>query len=77
MNSTHTKMPTIDHAEVLQPTPFQPRVNSFNLVESWTDWNGYKIARVYDTLTSEYFAIRSTCGVMDLTPMEKYRISGH
>lgn len=76
MGSSDTKMPAVDHAEVLQPTPFQPRVNSLCLVEDWTGWNGYKIARVYDTLTSEYFAIRSTCGVMDLTPMEKYRISG-
>ncbi len=75
MNASN-KASVIDYTEVLQPTPFQSRVNDLCLVENWTGWNGYKIARVYDTLTSEYFAIRSTCGVMDLTPMEKYRISG-
>ena len=69
------KASEIDYTEVLQPTPFQSRVNDLCLVENWTGGMD-KIARVYDTLTSEYFAIRSTCGVMDLTPMEKYRISG-
>ena len=39
-------------------------------------WNGYQTPRVLDTLSAEYFAIRSGCSVMDLTPMEKYRISG-
>jgi aminomethyltransferase len=45
-------------------------------VKNWTSWNGYQTARVYDTLAAEYFAIRSSCSVMDLTPMEKYRIGG-
>ena len=40
------------------------------------DWNGYLTARTYDTLAAEYFAIRSSCSVMDLTPMGKYRING-
>ena len=39
-------------------------------------WNGYQTSRVLDTLSAEYFAIRSGCSVMDLTPMEKYRITG-
>ena len=29
-----------------------------------------------DKLSTEYFAVRSGCAVMDLTPMEKYRIRG-
>ncbi len=66
----------VDFREVLKPTPFQSRIENYGVVQDWTSWNGYKTARVYDSLTSEYFAIRSTCGVMDLTPMEKYRISG-
>ena len=76
MQSMNIAASVIDHTEVLQPTPFQARVESYALVESWMSWNGYKTARIYDTLSAEYFAIRSTCGVMDLTPMEKYRISG-
>ena len=66
----------VDFKEVLAPTPFQDRVDSYCLTEDWASWNGYKTAKTYDTLASEYFAIRSTCGVMDLTPMEKYRVGG-
>jgi len=58
------------------PSPFHSRVEEHSLVKNWMSWNGYQTARVYDTLASEYFAIRSSCSVMDLTPMEKYRISG-
>ncbi|MEH6549591.1 MAG: aminomethyltransferase family protein [Pseudomonadales bacterium] len=70
------KAPPHDFREVLQKSPFHARVDEKSLVKSWTSWNGYQTARVYDTLASEYFAIRSSCSVMDLTPMEKYRISG-
>lgn len=62
--------------QVLRPSPFHARVEEHCQIKNWTSWNGYQTARVYDTLASEYFAIRSSCSVMDLTPMEKYRISG-
>ncbi|HAT26451.1 MAG TPA: glycine cleavage system protein T [Gammaproteobacteria bacterium] len=65
-----------DFRQVLQPSPFHPRVEEHCRVKNWTSWNGYQTARVYDTLAAEYFAIRSSCSVMDLTPMEKYRIGG-
>ena len=65
-----------DFNQILQPSPFHDRVDENSLVKNWMSWNGYQIARVYDTLTSEYFAVRSACSVMDMTPMEKYRISG-
>jgi aminomethyltransferase len=65
-----------DAKQVLLPSPFHPRIEQHCLVKNWMSWNGYQTARVYDTLASEYFAIRSSCSVMDLTPMEKYRISG-
>lgn len=65
-----------DCKQVLQPSPFHARVDALNQIENWTSWNGYQTARVFDTLASEYFAIRSSCSVMDMTPMEKYRISG-
>ncbi len=39
-------------------------------------WNTYKVPRVVEKLSTEYFAIRSGCAVMDLTPMEKYRVTG-
>jgi|TARA_B100002003_G_scaffold235193_1_gene249879 aminomethyltransferase len=65
-----------DFKQVLEPTPFHARVDEQCMVKNWTSWNGYQTARVYDTLAAEYFAIRSSCSVMDLTPMEKYRITG-
>ena len=65
-----------DPDEVLKPTPFHERVEKHCRLRNWMSWNGYLTARVYDTLASEYFAIRSSCSVMDLTPMEKYRIIG-
>lgn len=62
--------------QVLQHSPFFPRVDDLSKVKSWSPWNGYQTARIYDTLASEYFAMRSSCSVMDMTPMEKYRITG-
>ncbi len=65
-----------DFRQVLKHSPFHVRVDDISQIKSWSSWNGYQTARCYDTLASEYFAIRSSCSVMDLTPMEKYRISG-
>lgn len=62
--------------QALQHSPFHQRIEEQSLVKSWSGWNGYQTARTLDTLASEYFAMRSSCSVMDLTPMEKYRISG-
>ena len=67
----------VEHFHVaMEPSPFTPRIEDMSLVREWTSWNGYKVARVIDQLSAEYFAVRSSCSVMDLTPMEKYRISG-
>ena len=68
--------PKPDFRQVLQPTPFHQRMVEHCPIQNWMSWNGYQTPRVCDQLASEYFAIRSTCSVMDLTPMEKYRISG-
>lgn len=60
----------------MEHTPFHERIAVRTQTEEWTSWNGYMAARVIDKLASEYFAVRSGCAVMDLSPMEKYRISG-
>ena len=57
-------------------TPFHDRLAALSKTENWTTWNCYKVPRVVDKLSTEYFAVRSGCAVMDLTPMEKYRIAG-
>jgi aminomethyltransferase len=70
---------TIEHThfrQALQRTPFHDRIAAMSTTEEWTAWNTYKVARVVDKLSTEYFAVRSGCAVMDLTPMEKYRIKG-
>lgn len=72
-------VPTIDHTHfrrALARTPFHDRLSALSANEEWMAWNGYKVARVVDKLATEYFAVRSGCAVMDLTPMEKYRIAG-
>lgn len=70
---------TIEHThfrKAMQHTPFHERIAALSKTEEWTSWNTYMAARVLDKLSTEYFAVRSGCAVMDLTPMEKYRISG-
>ena len=60
----------------LQRTPFHDRIVEHSMTEEWASWNTYKVPRVVEKLSSEYFAVRSGCAVMDLTPMEKYRVTG-
>jgi len=62
--------------KALEPTPFHERMTQVSRTNEWMNWNGYEVPRVVDMLSAEYFAVRSGCSVMDLTPMEKYRISG-
>ena len=63
-------------SQTLEHSPFHERLKHHSQTQNWAGWNGYQTPRVADTLASEYFAIRSSCSVMDLTPMEKYRITG-
>ncbi len=62
--------------QAMQHTPFHARLAALSQTEEWTSWNGYMAPRVLDKLSTEYFAVRSSCAVMDMTPMEKYRITG-
>ena len=65
------------HAEpMLLPTPFHSRQRRHNLLHAWGGWNGYIKPGAFDDVELEYFAIRSTTGVFDLSPMNKYRITG-
>ena len=66
-----------DHfRQAKQHTPFHPRVGALCQTQEWTTWNGYMAPRVVDKLSTEYFAVRSSCSVLDMSPMEKYRITG-
>jgi aminomethyltransferase len=70
---------TIDRLHFRQPlghTPFYERYADMSRTDNWATWNSYKVPRIVDKLSTEYFAVRNGCSVMDLTPMEKYRIEG-
>jgi len=69
----------IDHLHFRKPlahSPFYDCYAGLSKTENWATWNSYKVPRIADKLSTEYFAVRSGCSVMDLTPMEKYRIEG-
>ncbi len=57
-------------------TPFHQRLAALDRVNEWYDWAGYKAAHALDDTELEYFAIRSTAALFDISPMVKYRISG-
>jgi len=59
-----------------RPTPFHVRTSALNSVNHWERWKGYTVPASYDDVELEYFAIRNACGVFDLSPMNKYRVSG-
>ncbi len=57
-------------------TPFHSRVAQACELNCWGNWMGYTTPNAYTDVELEYFAVRSTTGVFDLSPMNKYRITG-
>ena len=57
-------------------TPFHSRIAAACELNSWGDWMGYTTPNAYTDVELEYFAVRNAAGVFDLTPMNKYRITG-
>ncbi len=57
-------------------TPFYPRLEKLDSVNQWHEWKGYSSADSLYCEDMEYFAIRNSTAVFDLTPMTKYRITG-
>jgi len=57
-------------------SPFHERQSARNLRDAWSSWNGYKFADYYYDAEYEYFCIRNTCGTYDISPMQKYYVSG-
>lgn len=64
-----------DETMMLQ-TPFHSRIVEVCEINQWEDWKGYTTPHAYTEVEQEYFAIRNSTGVFDLTPMTKYRITG-
>ncbi len=58
-------------------TAFHPREAGLNRKLAWTDWWGFSAAATYaDSSDIEYNAVREAVGVIDVSPLFKYRISG-
>ena len=65
--------------DVLTPlleTPFHARLDALNINNDWYAWSGFKAPHTLSDEELEYFAIRSTAALFDISPMTKYRIEG-
>jgi len=57
-------------------SPFYSRQEKLDRLNRWHEWKGYSSADGFYDTQLEYFSIRNSTGVFDLTPMMKYRITG-
>ena len=74
-------LPSAAHAAAhyrrpLLHSPFFEASKPWIQTDSFIAWAGYLTPDVYSYVEQEYFAIRNSCALFDLTPMVKYRISG-
>lgn len=59
------------------PTPFFPRTSTLCHSMKWKEWAGYYAVCSYDTLHDpEYYAFRNSAGLLDVSPLFKYRVNG-
>ncbi|MCH7481162.1 MAG: aminomethyl transferase family protein [Chloroflexi bacterium] len=59
------------------PTPFHSRSSAYSLSHEWSNWSGYLSAVTYEAHHErEYFAIRNSAGLIDVTPLYKYEVTG-
>ena len=59
------------------PTPFFPRTAELCYSMNWKEWAGYYAVSAYDTFhDAEYFAFRHAAGLLDITPLYKYKVAG-
>lgn len=56
--------------------PFHTRLSALGHARSWYGWAGYAAPAVLDSLETEYFAIRNQATLFDISPMQKYRVTG-
>ena len=58
-------------------TPFHERLAPLNETHLWSHWSGYLSAVKYQMADKfEYFAVRNAAGLIDTSPLYKYRIAG-
>lgn len=70
-------MTALTHYETpLRPTPFHSRTAALCRNNDWGHWAGFTVPNSYGEVELEYFAVRNTATLFDLSPMMKYRIAG-
>src|SRR6476620_9742780 len=58
-------------------SPFFSRTSALCESQSWQDWSGFLSANLYElNHTHEYYAIRTACALLDISPLFKYHIQG-
>ena len=61
----------------LRNTPFHERTSKLCLPQNWRRWAGYIVVGSYElTLDREYWAIRNSAALIDVSPLMKYIIKG-
>lgn len=59
------------------PTPFHERTAALCESQEWRNWSGYLAAGVYEpSHEREYYAIRNSAALIDVSPLFKYDITG-
>jgi len=59
------------------PTPFHARTNVLNQSQEWRLWSGYLGAGMFEMHHErEYFAIRDSAALIDVSPLFKYEFNG-
>ncbi|MHC4732753.1 MAG: aminomethyl transferase family protein, partial [Planctomycetota bacterium] len=58
-------------------TPFHARADALSKGKRWEEWAGYLTATMYELdHTHEYNAVRTGCGLFDVSPLFKYDVRG-
>ena len=59
------------------PTPFHPRTAALCETNDWRTWSGYMAPTSYQyAWEREYWAVRNSAGLLDVSPLFKYEIVG-
>ncbi len=63
--------------EKLRNTPFHERTSALCQPQNWRRWAGYFVVGSYElTIDREYWAIRNSAALIDVTPLMKYMLKG-
>jgi glycine cleavage system T protein (aminomethyltransferase) len=62
---------------MIRTTPFHARTSELNRTGLWQHWSGHLVPTRYQASDKfEYFAVRNAAGILDTSPLYKYRIAG-